>query len=259
MNSVVPQLGISIKPTIGVGDALQFSSVPENYFRATGSRLMDISKPWFFDHNPFVIRSTGNVEVLPKKVIEMWNFSPKQFDWPKLRPQGVYLSNAEIYAAAIGVKEVKLNRPRLYQFETFPFHHREKILVQTVGVSHGEMPRHIVDHIIAKYAATRRLYHIGPGEMWGVPQLVTPTLWDLALEISKAQMLICLDSGPAWIAACYPDVIVKKVRTKPSIDVLKTWVPLSVDNIHSHWDDRCHQIFNTTEEDVGFTSAYKKI
>lgn len=249
-------LGISIKPTIGIGDALQFSSVPENYYRSTGKRIVDVTKPWFFDFNPFVVRDAG----APAKTIEMWNFSPKQYDWPKIRPQGVYLSNAEIFAAVVGVPAA-LNRPRLYRFEEFPFERRKTILLHTHGTSHGIMPRHVLEHVLKKYGPTNRLVHIGPFGHPGlsIPKINTPTLWDLARVISEAQMIICMDSGPSWVAACFPDVVVKKLRTKPSVEAFKTWVPLAIDNIHSHWDDRCHQIFNVSEEDVGFTSSYRKI
>lgn len=250
-------LGISIKPTIGIGDALQFSSAPENYFRATGKRLVDVSRPWFFDHNPFVERSSA-----PTKIIEMWNFSPTQRQWPKPRTApAVYLCNAEISAAVLGVPVV-MNRPRLYLYEEFPFERRRAILLHTHGRSHGTMPDHVVHHVLKKYGATGQVFHVGTEDCivdYGVPKIKTPTLWDLAKVISESRMLIGVDSGPAWIASCFPDVIVKKLRTKPSTDVLRSWVPLEVGNIHSHWDDRCQQIFNVSEEDVGFTSTYRKI
>jgi hypothetical protein len=251
-------LGIAIKPTIGVGDALQFSSVPENYYKTTGSMLVDVSRPWFFDHNPFVQR----LDKEPEKTIQMWNFSPKQWDWPKPRPDKpqVYLCNAEIGAAVFGAK-VFLNRPRLYRYEDYPFEDRKMILVHTHGISHGIMPRPIIDHILAKYGPTGCLYHVGLEGTpdYGIPKIVTPTLWDLASLISKARMFIGLDSGPSWIAACYPDVIVKKVRMKPTPDYFKDWIPLDIGNVHSHWDDRCHQIFNPTDDDIGFTSSYRRI
>lgn len=249
-------IGISIKPSIGIGDALQFSSLPENYFRATGRKLYDVCEPWFFDHNPFITRDAREgIE----RTIEMWNFGPTQYQWPKLRPQGVYLSNAEIHASVLGVP-VSLNRPRLYQFEEFPFAERQVVLLHVDGRSHGTMPDHVIAHVLKKYAPTRQLYQIGVGGPdLGIPRLKTKTLWDLAAIVSRARLLIGMDSGPAWIAACFPDVVVKKLRTKPSVETFKTWVPLEAANIHSHWDDRCHQIFNPSEEDVGFTSTYRKL
>ncbi len=252
-------IGIEIKPTIGVGDALQFSSLPENYFRATGERLVDVNKPWFFDHNPFVIR---DAKAPLEKTVQLWNFSPKQFDWPvprqKTEPQ-VYLSNAEIWASVLKVP-AKLNRPRLYRFETAPFHTRKTILLHTDGRSHGEMPREIVDHVVQKYGPSGQLWQIGlGGKDYGLPRIKTETLWELAEVIAHSRMLIGVDSGPSWIAACFPDVVVKKIRTKPTAEHFGDWIPLAIGNIHSHWDDRCHQIFNPTDEDIGFTSSYRKI
>ncbi len=250
------KLGITIKSKIGIGDAVQFSSLPENYFQATGEKLIDVSRPWFFDFNPFVIRT----DMRPEQIRECWNYGPKQWDFklPEGREIPVFLSNAEVIAAAFGVPTV-LNRPRFYRYEDQPFHTRELILLQIEGRSHGYMPDNIIEHILKKYGPTRRLYQIGPGKRLDIPYFETPSLWDLTKLISSARMLIGLDSGPSWIAAAYPDVIVKKVRTKPSAENFKKWVPLALNNIHSHWDDRCHQIFNPTTEDVGFTSSYLKI
>lgn len=252
--------GITIKRHIGIGDGLQFSSLPENYFKATGEKLIDISKPWFFDYNPYVERDPFYRCGVAQ---ELWNFGPKQYEWPRPRNVNaqVYQSNAEIWAALFGVPVV-LNRPRLYRFEeAFPFSERNKILLQTHGRSHGVLPQYIIDHVINKYGQTGQLYHIGlPKDPdYGIPKIPTPTFWDLAKVISECRMIICPDSGPSWVAACYPDVVVKKIRTRPDLTVLKSQIPLRIDDIHSHWDDRCHQIFNISQEDVGFTSAYTKI
>jgi hypothetical protein len=253
-------LGISIKAGIGIGDAIQYSSLPENYFNSTGKKLVDISKPWFFDFNPYVERG----RLLPSNMVrEMWNF-PMQYQWPRVRVGGtkaqVYMSNAEIWAGAFGVK-VTLNRPRLYRFEEMAYENRQTILFQTQGRSHGIMPDNVIEHVLCKYRGTGNLIHIGPGwsEAWGIPHLETKEMWDLAQAISQARIFIGLDSGPAWIAACYPDVVVKKLRTRPRGDILETWVPLEIDNLHSHWDDRCAQIFNCSEHDIAFTSSYRKI
>lgn len=249
--------GISIKSTIGVGDALQFSSVPENYFRATGQRLIDLSQPWFFDHNPYVVRNSTE---RPTAVTEMWNFGPKQYNWPKLRTEGVYLSNAEIHASVWGVPVV-LNRPRLYQFEEYPYTEREKILIHIDGVSHGLMPAFLVQHIVDKYGPTGNLFQVGKTSVTipGIPYIKTETLWDLAKVVSQAKIFIGLDSGPAWVAACYPDVVTKVIRMKPTPEHFKEWIPLAAGNIHSHWDDRCRHVFNPTNDDIGFTSSFRKL
>lgn len=253
------RMAITIKASIGVGDALQYSSLPENYFRHTGRKLVDLSMPWFFDHNPYVMRGP---EFEYDGSLELWNFSPKSYDWPNPRGASeprVYLSNAEIWASIFDCPVV-LNRPRLYRYEDHPYHLRRDILLQTDGRSHGPMPDYVIRHVLDKYG-DQPIYQIGTAESRdiGIPRIETATLWELASVISTAKMLIGLDSGPAWIAACYPDVIVKKLRTRPTPDVLRTWTPLEQQNIHSHWDDRCHQIFNVTERDIGFTSSFRRI
>lgn len=256
-------IGITIKPTIGIGDAIQYSSLPENYYRATGERLVDLSKPWFFDYNPYVDRNPGSD---PAKIVEMWNFSPQQYEFPNPRQPDkprVYLSNAEIWASVFKVPCI-MNRPRLYRFEDYPYHERKNILLHTDGISHGEMPLHIIEHVKKKYGPTGNLWHIGPVtpkmKDYGIPQIQTPTLWNFAELVSKAKMLIDVDSGTSWIAACYSDVIIKKVRTKPNPPKLfMDWVPLEMRNIHSHWDSREHMIYNVSDDDMGFTWSYRRI
>lgn len=263
-------IGISIKSTIGLGDGIQFSSLPENYYRHTGHKLIDVSRPWFFDENPYLNKDPNAV---PNKVIELWNFSPTQYDWPNPRNTSqqpgdwkptpkkpfVYLSNAEIWASLLGVNVV-LNRPRLYRFEDHPYEKREMILLQTLGKSHGQMPDHIVHHVISKYSSTKQLFHIGPGNTFGLQHIETTSFWELARLISKAKMFIGLDSGPSWVASCYPDVVNKVVRVKPNPpELLETWVPLEIGNIHSFWDSRERVVYNTTDDDIGFTYSYKRL
>jgi len=250
-------LGITINPKIGVGDTVQFSSVPENYFLSTGEMLIDESRCWIFDHNPYIDRTNT-----AKETIELWNFGHHnkwRFKCPRTEGPQVYTSNAEIWANALGVKNPKLNRPKLYQYERFPFQDRKTILLHVDGKSHGNMPDHIIDHVIKKYKPTGQLFQIGRGFDIGLPRIQTETLWDLAKVVAESRMLIGMDSGPSWIAACYPDVVVKKIRTRQCEEELQNWVPLEVRNIHSHWDDRCHQVFNQTDFDVGFTSSYRRI
>lgn len=254
-------IGISVAPRIGLGDGLQFSSLPENYFRATGKKLFDLSRVWFFDHNPYVERELPAGEALDEKS-ELWNFGPTQYPWPRPREKPpVYLSNAEIWAARFKVPVV-LNRPRLYHFEDFPFDRREVILFHPVGKSHGPLPDQVVDHVLKKYK-NQKLLQVGlpsdPG--FGIPRLETPTMWDLAAAISRCRMFIGPDSGPSWIAACFPDIVIKKVRVRhpDGQKPLTNWVPLEIEAHHSHWDDRAFQIFNTGEDDMGFTQSYKKI
>jgi hypothetical protein len=249
-------LGISIRENIGIGDKVQFSSLPENYFRATGKKLVDVSKAWIFDHNPFVER-----DVDPVKTIELWNW-PKTYEWPRPRKEGVYLSNAEVWANLFGVPVV-LNRPRLYRFEDFPMEKREKIFFHTHGKSNGILPDRVIEHVIKKYGPTGNLIHLrGPDKPEiGLPSIQPKSLWELAEHLSTARMYIGVDSGPSWVAACYPDVVLKKVRGiyQAGYREMTDWIPLEYDNHHAHWDDRIFQIHNTTEDDVGAFPTYRRL
>ena len=248
------RIGISIDRKLRIGDTVQFTSLPENYYRNTGKKLIDVDKAWVYDFNPYVDRTNK-----PDKVIELWNF-PKKYEWPKPRELGVYQSNAEIWASLLKVPVV-LGKPRLYRFENFPFERREHVLFHTRGVCHGELPKHIIDHVKLKYG--KKLRHIGlPNEHnYGIEHIPTPTIWELIRVISTSRMLICPDSGPGWIAACYPDVIVKKIRVKemPHFPKLKEWVPMDIENYHTHWDDRNFMVYNTTEDDAGYTWSYRRL
>jgi hypothetical protein len=61
-------LGITFKGASGLGDKLQFSSLPENYFRNTGEKVIDVDRSRIFDHNPYVER-----DKVPDRVIDLWS------------------------------------------------------------------------------------------------------------------------------------------------------------------------------------------
>src|ERR1700761_3591311 len=59
--------GITVAGGKGLGDKLSFSCFPENYFRNTGEKLVDVDRCWIFDHNPYIVR-----DVAPTDVIDLW-------------------------------------------------------------------------------------------------------------------------------------------------------------------------------------------
>lgn len=256
-------VGITLQENIGIGDKVQFSSLPENYFRAKGEKLVDLSKSWIFDFNPYVLRNVDESKIT--RSVELWNF-PQRRPWVAPRAYAgdpkVYLSNAEVAAAFLEVP-VSLNRPRLYRYEYFPFSERKKILFHPIGKSHGILPDHVIEHVINKYGPTGELYQIGLSSDpdFGIPKIETPNFWALAKVVSEARMFIGADSGPSWVAACYPDVVVKKVRVRQvhGQKDMKDWIPLEQANIHAHWDDRIFSIHNVTVNDVGAFPSYRRL
>lgn len=248
-------IGIKVPTKIGVGDAVQFTSIPENYYRWKGEKVIDTDNHWVFDHNPFVERG---IEVPKEKTFQLWSYNRQPPPPPR---DSIFLSLAERHCNFVGIpsNKVVMKFPRLYRFEDFPFHQRESILLHVDGVSHGRMPDYIIEHVLKKYKGLP-LFQVGKDSIdLGIPKVETSSLWDLALVISQARMFIGVDSGPSWIACCYPDVVVKKVRLKPSLEKLIDWVPQKVENHHSHWDDRTFQVYNVSENDVGFTASYRRL
>lgn len=249
-------LGITIRQN-GIGDVIQFTSLPENFFKKTGKRLIDVNKVWCFDYNPFVER---NKEA--KKIVQLWSGSNNPYR--KKPKNSAYLSNSEAHCHLLGLDSPHLTRPILYEYDQFPYEYRHRILFHPFGNSHGALPKKVIDHVIEKYMPTGRLYQIGdPAEPnLGIARIHTSTHWDLCKEISQCRLFIGIDSGPAWIAACYPDVVVKKVRVKfqDGFGEYKDWMPLDVNNPHSLWDDLgLFKIYNCFEEDIGFTKSYKEL
>jgi len=251
-------IGFTIRQ-VGIGDGVQFTSLPENYYRSTGQKLIDLSRPWYLDHNPYVLRNGT-----PEKVVELWNY-PKKYEWPRIRSEDIYMSNAEIHASLFGVRHCILNRPRLYAHEGFPFDQRTNILFHPFGKSHGALPDYVIRHVVDKYSKTGQLIQVGaPGEpqIPGIPRALTPTIWDLVKLVSQCRMFIGVDSGPSWIAAAYPDVLIKKIRIKFQYGYCEPqdWVALNRNNPHSFWDDLgLFQIYNCFEEDAGFTRSYRSL
>lgn len=251
-------VGITIRQ-VGIGDGVQFTSLPENFYHTHGFKLIDISKPWYFDYNPYVRR-----DVPYDRSIELWNY-PKNYEWPKIR-SSVYMNNAEIHASLFEIKEPTLTRPRLYHFEKYiEVPERQMILFHPYGKSHGALPDYVINHIVNKYKDYPYFYQIGAKDdpkVKGIYFYETPRIWDLAYVLSKARMLIGVDSGPAWIAACYPDVQIKKIRIKFQYGYCepKDWVPMDVNNPHAFWDDlTLFQIYNCFEHSAGFTRSFREI
>lgn len=270
-------VGIRLYPAprayLGIGDALQFSSLPENFFRNYGQCLIDIDHHWIFDHNPYVIRSENNVENTPEIIIDLWqDYEHLKCNMRKLSSAPrVFTSNAEAILSVManifsGRPKVFLNRPRLYKFEEHNFETRKLILIHTTGRSNGEMPDFLIKHILDKYKNTGDLIQIaGPKDkiIDGLGVIRPINLWAAAELISQARMFIGPDSGLAWIAACYPDVRVKKIRLTQPWGVVGNWhdwVPLRLGHPASHWDDlSLFQLYNLEDFDSGIFKSWRKL
>ena len=253
------KIGLKVGKDIpGLGDRMQFTSLPENFYMAKGYKLIDTEKSWIFDHNPYVLRDTA-----PDFTLDIWGM-PHHREILKSRRIGAFTSNAERHSSIFGITDLCLSRPRLYKFEDFPFHERKNILFHTTGKTQHTLPQHVIDHVLEKYGC-EDFYQIGSEKdppIVGVKRIITPTFWDLAEVISSAKMCICVDSGPSWVAAAYPDVILKRIRVTfyEGSRRKEQFIPLEIVNDDSHWDcTTCFKTYNCTEKSIGFTESYRKI
>tara|TARA_R110000824_G_scaffold272682_1_gene461188 strand:- start:499 stop:1446 length:948 start_codon:yes stop_codon:yes gene_type:complete len=56
----VVNIGIHIEPLVGIGDKVQYSALPECFYKYYGIKLIDVNKSWVFDHSPYVRRDVAD-------------------------------------------------------------------------------------------------------------------------------------------------------------------------------------------------------
>jgi len=262
-------LGITLKGAPGLGDKLQFSSFPENYFRNTREKVIDLDRVWIFDHNPYVVR-----DAVPERVINLWT-EP----WP-LRlgiTQEEYLTKPVFFSQAERTSTIfnhvaHLRHPRLYRFEELP-KLEKRVILHTTGSR--MQPRRelgednfsvLSEEVIQHVRETYRGYEIiqiglkGDIDAQVIDCRGIPDIWEVVKIIAQANTFIGVDSGPYQIAACYPRIFRKKVLMQVSPDYLRTrFVPMHVLNPHVHWHDASCLYYNRTKDDAGISYSYLKI
>ena len=262
-------LGITLAGALGIGDKLQFSSFPENYFRNTGQKVVDVDRVWIFDHNPYVVR-----DAQPDRIINLWTQKWLEGDSVPLedyKTKPVFSSIAERTSRIFG-HTAYLRHPRLYQFEELPTLEK-RIVLHTTGknipphVALGEdRLRRLSEEIISRVRDVYAGYEIIQiGSASDVDAHVVDCrgladIWEVTRLIAQARMFIGVDSGPYWIAASYPRIFRKKVMMQYAADYLREqFVPMHVLDPHSHWHDASCLYYNRTTDDAGVTYSYLKI
>ncbi|MFD1556903.1 hypothetical protein ACFSHT_14945 [Paraburkholderia silviterrae] len=262
-------LGITLEGALGLGDQLQFSSFPENHYRNTGQKIVDVDRAWIFDHNPYVVRNEQS-----ERVLNLWS---KQWPWAELVPapeyekKPVYSSIAERTGTIFG-HVAYLRHPRLYRFEELPTLER-RIVIHTTGKrvpvqsAYGEdharcLSEEIIDHIRKTYAGYEI---IQVGSLDDIDAQVVDCrgigdIWEVVRLIAQARIYIGVDSGPYWIASCFPKIFRKKVLMQYPPEFLRDgFVPMHALNAHTHWHDHSCLYFNRTVDDAGITYGYLKL
>jgi hypothetical protein len=265
-------LGFTFVDAKRLGDQLQFASFPENWHRNTGERVIDLTHSWIFDHNPFVIR-----DGTPDRTVDLW-----AQPWPGQHPsvlqyarKPIYFSQAERTCSIFG-HAAYLRHPRLYRFEELP-RLEKRIVLHTTGANYllsappttsmGEdrqrvLPEEILDHVRKKYRGYE-IIQVGSRDdvdAQVIDRRGISDMWEVAKIIAQASIFIGVDSGPYWIAACYPEIFRKKVLVQYPPEYLRTdFVPMHILKQHVHWHDASCYYYNRSTEDAGVTYSYLKL
>lgn len=267
----------------GIGDQVCTTSLPENYYNATGEKLViDNPNIWAFKHNPYVeflterqTRTFIAINLMPDtRVKEQTQKYAQTYDNLSIASQ------AEWLCANVGIKYPKLRHPRLY------IHENEKIIpnkiaVHTTGkverkgepeetwIRHGlgedaprAMTQNIIDQIAENYEGWD-VYQVGGKDDISMTGKFTDLrgldLWETAKHISQASRFIGVNSGMMHIAHCYPRVEKRIVMNELSDDSIHRWRIGDLRNLSFAWYDAASTIFNKTDYDIAYTYSYKKI
>lgn len=249
------KIGITFNNAPGIGDKLQFSSIPENFFYTYNYKIIDIDKSWIYDHNPYVDReSTAEVIYNP------WISQNSNLDYQiKNNTLKYSLLGLSLRAASALNLDIKLRHNRLYLYEDEVTDFK-KVVIHTNGkMEGGEINDSVIEQIQHNYK-NYDLYQIG-----GKNDRLTPfidmrglNIWDTAKFISSAAIFIGVNSSMMHLANCYNKIRKKIIISQYNKEELKHFYPSAYGN-YTHWIDYNNELYNVFDIDIGATMTYKKI
>lgn len=152
----MPTIGIKISGR-GIGDNVQFSSFPENVFRNTGEKVVDLENSWVFDYNPYVLRGvSADVE------LDLWFLGVLGVPVERRLNPGkgpIIFSLAERTCDFTHLK-CFLRHPRLYRFEDLPIV-PNRIAFHSTGKTVGPMPDSVIAAVQKNYE-NFEIVQVGP-------------------------------------------------------------------------------------------------
>jgi hypothetical protein len=222
----------------GLGDKVVYTSLPENYYRNTGEKLIDIDSAWEYDYNPFVLRG-----VTPQKKIDLWHLP---------LPGAGYPSLAQRICSAFDFPLTPLRHARLYAFEDLTID-ANSVTVHVSGNTAPPLPLHVIHHIAAAYSGYK-IFQVGALKDAPTPFIDcrgTP-VWDTVRRIATCGTFIGIDSGLMNIANCYPRLRRKVVLTYEFGNAIPVSHPI-------RWIDYGWEYYNITDDDIGISMSYRKL
>ena len=241
-------LGLLTPNHVGIGDAIQYACIPENYYRNTGKKVVDLVRSFVFNHNPFVLRDRDADEV-----VDLW-----QHKW-ELGYH--FLSKSERWCHGLGLKKCYLRHPRLYVYEDVI--HKGSPLTVSIHCS-GKTRGHLSDKVIETIKNKYRGFEIV--QIGGLDDRLTPFIdkrglpfYDSARIIAESSVFIGIDSAMYHVARCYPQVRRKVIIQNDhfSEEQLQKFHPYREG--FDDWIDYDTEYFNDLDYDIGITNALHKI
>lgn len=240
-----------------IGDWVYASSLPENFYKITGQKIIDLNKTWVFDHNPYVDR-----DVEPDKIIDI---KPAWFHYNRDVP--VMYSFADSLMAFLGTDQLPYCRhPRFYRYEDediIP----NRLILHVEGNHDKPTPRIMSDEVIQFVLDKYKMYDIiqiggnSDKKIEGVIDERGIDLWDVVKLMSSAAIFVGVDSGPYHIAQAYPRINRKLIVTKDQFksDWPADFYILNPKQDVSYWYDWDTMFYNEFDRDAGLTTSYLKI
>ena len=228
----------------GLGDCIQWTTLPEIFYKFFNLKLTDVRKCWAFDNNPYVLREQEIPNIVSKIESKLKEPIPSIYckieDWPKSfqipknaeiidgivfiqlhvhtpQSEGKYCfrSKFDSISALIGISidqknDLKVSRnQRLYKYENEKMTPNQ--VVVHVGPSNSTPEQFISDDIINTIAENYKdfnIIQIGAEKDNDTPFLDKRGLdiWDSAQLIAQSFIFIGPNSGPSHLANCYPRV-----------------------------------------------------
>ena len=241
-------LGIITPNYVGVGDVIQYACLPENYFHNTGKKIIDMSRSFVFDHNPFIDRESN-----PDNVIDLWNH--------EFKAGHHFLSKSERWCDGLGLKKCFLRHPRLYVHENLPYKQSKMtVSLHCSGKTRGHLSDKVIDTIQRKYNYCD-VIQVGSLEDKPTPFIDKRglTFFESAKVIAQSHVFIGIDSAMYHVARCYPRVRRKVIiqDTHFNQEQLKQFRPFKEG--FDDWIDYDTEYFNEFDYDIGITNSLLKI
>lgn len=249
------KIGIKTNDAYGIGDKLQFSSIPENFFYTYGYKIIDIDKCWVYDHNPYVDRNSS-----PTEIYNPWYSQNLVLD-EKIKNKSLKYSllGLSLRSAAALDLNIRLRHNRLYIYEDEEIDCK-KVVVHTNGKTEGGEINDIIINQIQKNYKNYKIYQVGGLEDRKTPfiNMLGLNIWDTIKFISSAAIFIGVNSSMMHIANCYPKIRKKIILLQYNQNDLKYFYPSNYEK-YTHWIDYNNELYNQYDIDIGATMSYLKI